>query len=84
MIFLGTTEKASGLWLAKQGVLIVTPSLTDCKEMEVQCSVNGTSVCVPPGKVCDGVADCGNGKDERLCYRLAASQEEQPVGGGCM
>lgn len=50
--------------------------------MEVQCSVNGTSVCVPPGKVCDGVTDCANGKDETLCYRLAASQEEQPVGEG--
>eukprot|EP01083_Nonionella_stella_P266060 900507_1 len=43
--------------------------LIECASDEILCKKSGH--CIPKTRVCDGVNDCPNGEDERLCdYRL--------------
>ncbi|XP_069987568.1 serine protease nudel [Penaeus vannamei] len=41
-----------------------------CRGKELACTKNSKPICLPDNRVCDGVRDCDDGKDEHLCYRL--------------
>lgn len=46
-------------------VKIVFQYVKGCQEDEILCD---TKLCIPDKKICDKIADCKDGKDERNCY----------------
>ncbi|MPD06364.1 hypothetical protein E2C01_102172 [Portunus trituberculatus] len=47
-----------------------------CEGTEIMCLLKNKEHCVPPSRVCDGVSECDNGRDEMLCFRLAQLGED--------
>lgn len=51
-----------------------------CRGKELACTKNSKPICLPDNRVCDGVRDCDDGKDEHLCYRLISDMNNYKVG----